>query len=181
MTTDFRFEPKVAALLAQIELVRDVRAICREALGNELRKFVNHLRQVLPGLVPGMKEWRFKPDNDDGYYGFDAFADDRWQLSESDGITFGLYVKSPPARRARVRSMKILGCTSTSRWLGRTATKWSNNSRRDCRRVSRIGIRREIRTRRPLSGATCVWIALSVRRDSIRIVLFGKSHRVLQT
>jgi len=104
VTTDFRFEPKVAALLEQIQLVREVRAICREGgpLGNELRRFVNHLRRVLPGLVPGMKEWSFYEDN--GRFYLETFADDHWQLSESDGITVGLYVKSDPTTCAEAES-----------------------------------------------------------------------------
>jgi hypothetical protein len=107
VTIAFRFEPRVAALLEQIQLVREVRAICQEggSLGNELRRFVNHLRRVLPGLVPGMKEWSFsEPYEDNGRYYLETFADDHWRLSESDEIALGLCVKSDPTTCAEAES-----------------------------------------------------------------------------
>lgn len=98
MAHDFRLSPKIAALLGQIELVREVRSICREGgpLANELRDLMNHLRRELPGLVPGMAAWQIQqPYVHNGRYYLETSPGETWKHFESE-IVFGLYIKCDP-------------------------------------------------------------------------------------
>ncbi len=98
MAHEFRFESKVAALLGQIALIREVRIICREEgpLANEIQRLVNHLRRELPALVPGMKAWQIgRPFVDSGRYHLQTAPGETWKIAASE-IVFGLYMKCDP-------------------------------------------------------------------------------------
>lgn len=75
MAHDFEFGSKVTAVLGQISLVREVRAICEDggSLANDLWGLTNYLRRELPSLVPGMAKWQIdQPYEYEGFYCLEA-------------------------------------------------------------------------------------------------------------